>query len=126
MPLTRDESGIWTSRINDSEVDTISPLYAEAMPRYLTIFDEVFNAAKRMNELEFLFCLFRVRGLQNAGWDPYQTTLESIPALVDCATTIQNDTVARHLYLWIYGHIVEASEPYELLANLLEVARARH
>lgn len=28
---------------------------------------------------------------------------------------------AAHLRLWIYGHIVEASEPYELLANLLDV-----
>ena len=51
MPLTRDESGIWTSRLNESEVGRINALYAEAMPRYLTIFDEVFNAAKRMNEL---------------------------------------------------------------------------
>lgn len=126
MPLTRDESGIWTASLNGSEVPRINPVVAEAMPRYLTIFDELFTAAKRMNELEFLFCLFRVRGFQNAGWDPYQTTLESIPPLLDCATTIQNDTAARHLHLWIYGHIVEASEPYELLANLLEVARGRH
>jgi hypothetical protein len=29
---------------------------------------------------------------------------------------------ARHLELWVYGHIVEASEPYELLANLVDVA----
>ena len=70
MPLTRDESGIWTSRLNESEVGRINALYAEAMPRYLTIFDEVFNAAKRMNKLEFLFCLFRVKGVENAGWDP--------------------------------------------------------
>ena len=34
--------------------------------------------------------------------------------------------MSRHLGLWIYGHIVEASEPYELLVNLLEVARGRH
>ena len=27
----------------------------------------------------------------------------------------------RHLELWLYGHIVEASEPYELIANLLTV-----
>ena len=126
MPLTRDESGIWTSRLNESEVGRINALYAEAMPRYLTIFDEVFNAAKRMNELEFLFCLFRVKGVENAGWDPYQTTLESMPALLDGANTIQNDTAARHLQLWIYGYIVGASEPYEMLANLLEVARGRH
>lgn len=126
MPLTRDENGIWTSRLNESEVGRINPLYAEAMPRYLTIFDEIFTTAKRMNELEFLFCLFRVKGVENAGWDPYQTTLESMPALLDGANTIQNDTAARHLQLWIYGYIVGASDPYEMIANLLEVARGRH
>ena len=126
MPLTRDENGIWTASLNESEVDSINPVFAEAMPRYLTIFDKVFAAAKRTNELEFLFSLFRVRGAKGAGWDPYQTTLESIPPLVDCAMTIKNDTAARHLHLWIYGHIIEASEPYELLANLLEVARGCH
>lgn len=126
MPLKRDESGIWRANLSDSEVGRISPLLAEAMPRYLTILDEVFAVAKSTNELEFLFSLFRVRGAQSPGWDPYQTTLESIPALVNCADTTENDTVARHLQLWIYGHILEASEPYELLANLLEVAGGRH
>jgi hypothetical protein len=99
MPLTRDENGIWTHSLNDSEVGRISPFFAEAMPRYLTIFDEVFKVAKRRNELEFLFCLFRVRGTQNPGGDPYQTTLESIPAILDCAKTIRNDKVSRHLEL---------------------------
>ena len=28
---------------------------------------------------------------------------------------------AAHLRMWIYGHIVEASEPYELVANLLDI-----
>ena len=126
MLLTRDENGIWTASLNESELASINPVVAEAMPRYLTIFDEIFAKAKQTNELEFLFCLFRVRGASDPGWDPYQTTLESIPALVDCATTIQNEIAARHLRLWIYGYIVEASEPYELLANLLEVARGRH
>lgn len=126
MPLARDEFGVWTANLNESELAKINPVFAEAMPRYLTIFDKVFAAAKRASELEFLFSLFRVRGVQDAGWDPYQTTLESVPALVECATKIQNDTVARHLQLWIYGHIVEASEPYELLVNILEVAGGGH
>ena len=29
---------------------------------------------------------------------------------------------SRHLGLWLYGHIMEASEPYEFLANLISVA----
>lgn len=126
MPLRRDENGVWTADINEAEDGIIVAEFAEAMPRYLTILDEVFDAAKSMNELEFLFSLFRDRGAQNAGWEPFQTTLESIPALLECANKIEDDSVSRHLQLWIYGHIIEASEPYDILANLLEVARGRH
>jgi hypothetical protein len=43
------------------------------------------------------------------------------------ATRLHNETedrlAARHLSLWIYGHIVEAAAPYDLLANLLKVAQ---
>lgn len=74
MPLKRDEHGIWTANLIDSEIDSINPQFAEATTRYATIFDEIFNVAKCRNELEFLFCLFRVRGAENPGWEPYQTT----------------------------------------------------
>jgi hypothetical protein len=33
---------------------------------------------------------------------------------------------SRYLALWLYGHIVEASAPYEVIANLLEVACGSH
>jgi hypothetical protein len=32
-----------------------------------------------------------------------------------------NFEAARHLQLWVYGHILEASEPYEIIANLLAI-----
>ena len=37
-------------------------------------------------------------------------------------STLESYVASRHLQLWIYGHIIEASEPYELLANLLAIA----
>ena len=55
--------------------------------------------------------------METAGWDPYETTIQGISA----ASRLHNETedrLARHLHLWIYGHIVEASVPYELLGNL--------
>jgi hypothetical protein len=35
---------------------------------------------------------------------------------------IKDFEAARHLELWTYGHILEASEPYELLANMIDVS----
>lgn len=28
----------------------------------------------------------------------------------------------RHLQLWTYGHIIEASEPYAIVADMLDIA----
>jgi hypothetical protein len=36
---------------------------------------------------------------------------------------VESPEAARHLQLWIYGHIIEASEPYEILANLLAISQ---
>jgi hypothetical protein len=61
--------------------------------------------------------------MQAEGWDPYDTTVDAIQA----ATRLHNETedrlAARHLSLWVYGHIVEAAAPYDLLANLINVAQ---
>jgi hypothetical protein len=70
-----------------------------------------------------------VRGLQDAGWDPYETSLEAISQMraihqkIAIDETIESFYAARHLRLWIYGHIVEASEPYEMLANLIAISQ---
>ena len=129
MPLHRDEDGRWTINIDESDGEEIRgshPAFLEALPRYMTALDPPFSLAKERDELQFLFTLFRVRGFQDAGWDPYETSLRAIPALVDLYRNTDNVEAADHLALWVYGHIVEASEPYELLANLVDVANGGH
>jgi len=126
MPLRRDENGVWSGEVDDSdgpEAEKLHPAYVEAVPRYLNCFDPVFTRARERDELQFLFSIFRVRGVQDAGWDPYETTLRAIPAIVSLYQGTNDSEAARHLPLWVYGHIVEASEPYELLANLLDVTQ---
>jgi len=122
MKMARDIDGRWyeIEKLGDTKSENAS--FREALPRYLNAFEILFAAAAERSEFGFIECLLRVRGLQDAGWDPYETTLRAIDALVKVHETIQEPEPARHLHLWIYGHIVEASEPYELLANLLDVA----
>lgn len=45
-----------------------------------------------------------------------------MPLLYEVHNKTENYEAARHLQFWIYGHIVEASEPYEMLANLVQVS----
>lgn len=127
MPLVRDDKGRWEIHVEEGEETLLEqwyPAYREAVPKYLTCFDAVFTRAREKSEFEFLLCLYRVRGMQPPGWDPYETTLTAIERLSKVHEQIkEHDTeAARHLELWLYGHIVEASEPYELLANLIDVA----
>lgn len=127
MGLIRGEEGTWTVELNNEEersaFERRDPAYREALPRYLTALDPAFTHARERSEFEFLMTLFRFRGIQPIGFDPYETTLRAIPALMRVQDEIRDREAARHLELWIYGHIVEASEPYEILMNLIEVSR---
>ena len=125
MPLVRDSVGVWRAEVEKGEGPT-NPALKEAWPRYLSAFDKLFYAAQQHNELEFLFSLFRVRSTQDPGWDPYETTIEAIPLVLDVASEVKDPVAQHHMVLWLYGHIVEASEPYELVMNLLEVANGGH
>lgn len=59
--------------------------------------------------------------MQDAGWDPYETTVRAIKAIQEAHNQVEGEA-NRHLALWLYGHIIEASEPYEFLGNLIEIA----
>ncbi len=125
MPLNRDENGIWTMEIDNTDQvadDHSHPSYFEALPRYLTALDPAFVRASEVSEFNFLSSIFAIRGMQDAGWDPYETTLRAIAAIKAIHDGKIEGEASRHLGLWLYGHIMEASEPYEFLANLIGVA----
>jgi len=100
----------------------MQPAYREALPRYLTALDPAFTRAKAASEFEFLLTLFRVGGMQGADWDPYETTVDAISRIVAVHAEQKELPTQRHLQLWLYGHILEASTPSEILANLIDVS----
>jgi hypothetical protein len=119
--LARDDNGVWTVAASAEEMQR-QPEFVEAFPRYLTTFDPVFEKAWEANEFEFLVTLLGFRGLQGPGWSAYETTLRAISKLQAVHNDLEDHEAARHLKLWVYGHIIEASEPYEMLSNLLAIA----
>lgn len=122
MLATRSETGVWTLAPADGEIPP-SAVFCTRLLRYLHAMDQAFVAAADRCECEFILALLRVRGEEAAGWDPFETTLRAIPALTDLHDTVTDFETARHLQLWIYGHITEASEPYELLANMIAISQ---
>jgi hypothetical protein len=119
----RDEAGVWTLELNEADqaaIERSHPSYLDALPRYLTALDAAFQRAREKSEFNFLLSIFAIRGMQDAGWDPYETTVKAIDAIRRIHSSEIDVEANEHLRLWLYGHIMEASEPYDAL--LLQVA----
>src|ERR1043166_4099617 len=114
--------GNWFIELGTPDEKPLSPAYSERLLRYLDALDPAFERAYDRCEFEFIMCLLRVRGASGPGWDPFSTTSEGLTLMTRLHETIEDMHTARHLELWIYGHLVEASEPYEILSNLIDIA----
>jgi hypothetical protein len=123
---TRNDDGTWTVTFEESDSGDRDGVHDKAVPRYLAALDPAFTKAHEQCESEFVKALLRVSSLQDAGWDPYETTLRAIPAILQLHALIPEGEeyyeMSRHLALWTYGHIIEASEPYAILGDMLDIA----
>jgi len=99
----------------------MNPILKDCLIKYLNLLSVIFENAKKTSEFEFIFTLLRVRGMEGPGWDPYETTEEVFELVSKVIDKAKNYKTQRHLALWLYGHIVEASEFYEILASLLKI-----
>lgn len=124
--FARSKEGVWTVTLDETDSADRNPVFDEAVPRYLTAFDPAFTKASEENEAEFIKALLRAWPMQDAGWDAYGTTLRAIPAMMKLHTVIPAGDewyeTSRHLALWTWGHVVEASEPYAIVADMLHIA----
>ncbi len=123
---SRQDDGTWTVALSDDEARDSNDVFRETLPRYLTTFDPAFVRAQEQCECEFVKALLRITSMQDAGWFPYDTTVRAIPAMMQLHAVIPDGDeyyeTSRHLALWTYGHVIEASEPYSILADMLDIA----
>src|SRR5260370_3684276 len=126
MPSVRDQNGTWSLVIVDENdratQERSNSSYLEALPRYMTLFDPAFTKAKEQSEYAFLETLLGVRGLQDAGWNPYETSFEVIDEMCALHAKAETFNAKRHLELWLYWHVVAAWKPYETIANLIDIS----
>lgn len=97
------------------------------LERYRILLAPLFDP-KGINIFHFACALIRVGGMQSAGWDPLE---ESIQTLDDLIKLVQLDLepgrftdplkTRWRLFLISYAHLVEMDAPYDVLANLLRV-----
>ena len=73
------------------------PSYLAALPRYMTLVDPAFTRAKERSEFFFIWTLLGIRGLQDPGWNPYQTSIEVVDEM--CTLQAKAETLEAQLHL---------------------------
>jgi hypothetical protein len=97
-------------------------VYCDSLVCYLNIFDHAYSRALNRSEFELVSLLIRFHGMEDAGWDPFESTQATVRSVRRAIGLVDTFEAERTLQLWLYGHIVEASEPYEILMNLTGIA----
>lgn len=95
--------------------------YEKAVIEYLNTWEELFEKAQEKDEFQFILALLRFKGAQSAGWDSFENTIEAFNATMK-ATRKARGNDKLNLFLWLYGHITEASDHYEIIANMVSIA----
>jgi hypothetical protein len=99
MQAIRNEDGSWKleGTCEQAEEELSPPAYCDALIRYLADMDPAFHRARESCEFEFILTLLRVRGAQDTGWDPYETTQRAIPQMKDLHARAESFEAARDL-----------------------------
>lgn len=85
------------------------------------IFRPLFLKAKEMDEFEFCCTLLRVRGIEDAYWDPLQESYQLTRQVISLIQAPLEETLNIRLVLFLYCHLTEMDDLYNIVANLLQV-----
>jgi hypothetical protein len=86
--------------------------------------NELFFRSLRKNSFETLCALLRVSGFQDAGWDPFEESIEAFEDynwLLEKATSERSEKSSWRVGLLMYCQLVEMTAPHELLENFLRI-----
>jgi hypothetical protein len=96
-------------------------VYAESLVKYFNFLDPLFEKAKNICEFEFILALLNISGKKAPGWDPFDTIKEIFRLINKLEKRVKDGNEQLYLYLLLYGLVIEASLPYDLIANLLNI-----
>lgn len=113
----KDENGIFRPYDIPSSMNKD---YIEAVAKYLNCLDPLFEKSQEKSDFEFILTLLRIRGIQSSREDPYENSVLTFDGFMGLKNKLRGN-IRMNLMLWLYGHILESSEPYEIIANLLSI-----
>jgi len=116
--LKRDENGQWTA---SNIPKGFNPVYAKSLVSFFNTLDPLFAKAQEKSDFEFIFALLNFQRMHDVGWNTFETTEDIFETFTKLRSKIKYNNEQLHLFLVLYGLILEASFPYDLLCNLLRI-----
>lgn len=85
--LVRGENGVFRAEVMPRHFNKV---YADALVRYINVFDPLFAKAQEKNEFEFILTLLRFRGIQLLAADPYENSVLTFNAVMDLLNRVDS------------------------------------
>lgn len=86
-----------------------------------TLIRTLFERTKAADEFEFCSTLLRLRGIEDAGWDPQHESLELSHQLMSLQNAPLEQDFKLRLALFLYCHLTEMSDIYNIPANMFHI-----
>jgi hypothetical protein len=96
--------------------------YKKFEQEYLEIFQPLFEAAIEFSEFNFVMSLLAFRGMSDTGWEPYENTVV-VAKQVHKEQDNFSPILRLNMNLWMYVNLIECSEHFELIANMLRTVK---
>ena len=89
---------------------------------YMASFQPLFEKAFEVSEFNLVLSLLAIRGVSDAGWDAYEDTEDLFEEVYKQQNKFKR-SLQLNMNLWLYTHLIECSEQYELIANLVKTTK---
>jgi hypothetical protein len=86
--------------------------------KFTKLLDPLFKTAQNKDEFEFCSTIMRIRGLESPGWDPLTESFALIDQFLSFVNAPIDSTLRLRILLFLYCHITEIDDIYNVLANL--------
>ena len=96
--------------------------YESFYKEYMGIFEPLFRGAYEKSEINLILTLIAFRGSSDDGWKPFENTLDIVELVYKNQKKFKR-SLQFNINLWMYQHLIESSEQYEVIANLIKATK---
>jgi hypothetical protein len=96
--------------------------YSQFVEEYMEAFEPLFKKAFDVSEFNVIMTILAMRGMSDDGWDPFENTQDVFEEIYKQQRKFRG-SLGFNVNLWTYLHLIESSEHYEIIANLVNTVK---